>query len=49
MAGAYSYLMLAFYLEAGVKQDIQEHPEKYTSPFVEGIKKYFAQFYRAEK
>jgi len=27
-----------------LKKDIKEHPEKYTPPFVEGMKKYFAEF-----
>lgn len=32
-----------------LKKDIQEHSEKYTPPFVEGMKKYFAEFYGAQK
>ena len=32
-----------------LKKDILENPDKYTPPFVEGMKKYFAEFYWAEK
>ena len=32
-----------------LKKDIKEHPEQYTPPFVAGMKKYFAEFYRAEE
>ena len=32
-----------------LKNEIQEHPEKYTPSFVEGMKKYFAEFYEVEK
>jgi isopentenyl-diphosphate Delta-isomerase len=31
-----------------LEKDIKKHPEKYTPPFVEVMKKYFAQFYRAK-
>ena len=32
-----------------LKKDILKNPDIYTPPFVEGIKKYFAEFYGAEK
>jgi isopentenyldiphosphate isomerase len=32
-----------------LRKDIEDHPEKYTPPFVAGMKKYFAEFYKAEK
>lgn len=32
-----------------IKEDIKKHPEKYAPPFIECMKKYFAEFYGAEK
>lgn len=32
-----------------LREDIKEHPEKYAPPFIECMKKYFAEFYGAEK
>lgn len=32
-----------------LRKDIEKNPEKYTPTLVEGMKKYFAEFYRAEK
>lgn len=32
-----------------LKKDIKENPNKYTLPFVMGMKKYFAEFYKDEK